>query len=312
PYDRLIATCSATSLPPAWVQQTRPGGLILVNILRGCEGGLARVEVCADGSAAGRFLADSAYFMPMRGHGWEPPPLPELRQRVQQQGCQRPVTLPQRIADERFWFLVQLALPGVERVWLPRVVRPDEPVPSRTLFESPCLVDLTDGSWARTETTGRRGSVTQGGPRRLWDEIEALYDQCVAFGFPERDRYGLTLTPDGTQRVWLDNPDSGCHWNLLSLGARVIRVLESRRPRPNSGALLPGRGAVARTAIRPSRRGPVDVAEVVVRVGGPLGRRRGRARRGFGGPGGPPSPPPFARFVFVTLPPNRRRGENTT
>jgi protein-L-isoaspartate O-methyltransferase len=33
PYDRIIATCSMPRIPPAWLTQTVPDGLILVNLL---------------------------------------------------------------------------------------------------------------------------------------------------------------------------------------------------------------------------------------------------------------------------------------
>lgn len=35
PYDRILATCSLPSVPPAWLTQVRDGGRILVNLQRG-------------------------------------------------------------------------------------------------------------------------------------------------------------------------------------------------------------------------------------------------------------------------------------
>jgi protein-L-isoaspartate(D-aspartate) O-methyltransferase len=55
--------------------------------------------------------------------------------------------------------------------------------------------------------------VTQGGPRRLWDLIEGLYDTWSDLGGPERDRIGLTVTVDGRHRVWLDTPNSDHAWD---------------------------------------------------------------------------------------------------
>jgi hypothetical protein len=54
--------------------------------------------------------------------------------------------------------------------------------------------------------------VTQGGPRRLWDLIERLYDLWLDLGGPQRDRFGLTVTGAGRHRVWLDTPDSEHVW----------------------------------------------------------------------------------------------------
>jgi hypothetical protein len=48
--------------------------------------------------------------------------------------------------------------------------------------------------------------VRQAGPRRLWDVVEAAHALYADHGRPRRERFGLTVTPEG-QRVWLDAPD---------------------------------------------------------------------------------------------------------
>ncbi|MFG1806019.1 methyltransferase domain-containing protein [Streptomyces sp. NPDC049040] len=71
PYDRVIATCELPSIPPAWTEQCRPGGLILAPFATG----LVVLTVLGPGRAEGRFLPTPAYFVPLRGHaaGISPP-----------------------------------------------------------------------------------------------------------------------------------------------------------------------------------------------------------------------------------------------
>jgi protein-L-isoaspartate(D-aspartate) O-methyltransferase len=48
-------------------------------------------------------------------------------------------------------------------------------------------------------------TVSQIGDRPLWDEVVDAYFRWVGWGEPGRERFGMTVTPDG-QRVWLDTP----------------------------------------------------------------------------------------------------------
>jgi hypothetical protein len=59
-------------------------------------------------------------------------------------------------------------------------------------------------SWACRNTGD--GTVEQYGPRRLWDEFERAHTRWEAAGRPDRDRLGLTVTPDSTHRLWVDSP----------------------------------------------------------------------------------------------------------
>ncbi|MGW1722960.1 methyltransferase domain-containing protein [Streptomyces sp. NPDC002306] len=65
PFDRIIATCTLTSVPRAWVAQCRPGARILAPLATG----LIALTVGDAGHAEGRFLHTPAYFVPLRGEG---------------------------------------------------------------------------------------------------------------------------------------------------------------------------------------------------------------------------------------------------
>ncbi|MFE0177805.1 methyltransferase domain-containing protein [Streptomyces sp. NPDC059002] len=63
PYDRIIATCTLTSVPRAWLAQCRPGARILAPLATG----LITLTVRDAEYAEGRFLHTPAYFVPLRG-----------------------------------------------------------------------------------------------------------------------------------------------------------------------------------------------------------------------------------------------------
>ncbi|GGL70007.1 O-methyltransferase [Streptomyces fumigatiscleroticus] len=74
PFDRIIATCALSSIPGAWLAQSRPGARILTPLATG----LVALTVRDAERAEGRFLHTPAYFVPLRGQGGtgsaSPPP----------------------------------------------------------------------------------------------------------------------------------------------------------------------------------------------------------------------------------------------
>lgn len=195
PYDRLVATVATPSIPQAWVGQVRPGGLILASLHRDLGGGpLALLHVDEAGRAEGRFLPEYGGFMPVRTH-----PLADADQRLTAafatQSTDEGSTVavgPDVLDSGDFGMIAALRMPGVTTIWF---------IPDT----GPQLWLLAgDGSWACLHEAAR--TVRQHGPRRLWDEVEAMHRRWVELGSPARDRFGLTATPD-RQWMWLDTPD---------------------------------------------------------------------------------------------------------
>ncbi|GLZ14573.1 O-methyltransferase [Actinomadura sp. NBRC 104425] len=67
PYDRVAVTAAVHTLPYAWVQQTTPGGILVVPWAPTFhpDGPLAKLTVADDRTAAGRFIGPGNY-MPVR------------------------------------------------------------------------------------------------------------------------------------------------------------------------------------------------------------------------------------------------------
>ncbi|MFI9587675.1 hypothetical protein ACIHCQ_39045 [Streptomyces sp. NPDC052236] len=69
------------------------------------------------------------------------------------------------------------------------------------------LFDMAATSWATADFEKDRTEydIVQSGPRRLWNEAEAVMRWYKQQGEPGFDRYGLAVSPQGRQ-IWLDNP----------------------------------------------------------------------------------------------------------
>ncbi|MEV7915581.1 methyltransferase domain-containing protein [Streptomyces griseus] len=206
PYDRVIATCSVRSVPPAWIAQTRPGGVVLVPWESPwlCYG-LLRLTVDGYGGASGFFSPHSA-FMLMRGQRTDLRIYRDVVRdsHVPQESSTR--LSPGAVAgeDRAAQFAIGLQLRDVWRTWHEN---PDvEGVASRLWLAT---TDAT--SWAAVDVDGRtadRFTVWEHGPRRLWEAVEAAYGWWCDAGRPGPERFGLTVSPDGAHLPWLDEPDN--------------------------------------------------------------------------------------------------------
>jgi methyltransferase of ATP-grasp peptide maturase system len=199
-YDRVLSTAAVSVVPLPWLAQTRPGGLVITTLNRPLGAGLVRITSGDGACGRGRVLADDGRFMPLRAHRQ---PLDEelIASLATATGPTRGTALPvSTVASPAspFEFFAGLALPDV----LPVVATPDA-----------TLLVHRDGSWARQHTARDRHFVTQGGPRRLWDEVEHAYAEWLDLDQPHRFRFGITVEPH-LQELWLDTPDSPHRWPL--------------------------------------------------------------------------------------------------
>lgn len=212
PFDRIIATASTDHIPPAWISQLAPGGVIVVNLRGSLDGSLLRLTMTDSDVVEGSFLNLLGAFMPMRtrldsphrdGENWDQV---LLDQRNPQQTT-TPVN-PGLVADNRsLGFMAQLHLAGRR---LRGFLRPFE----GTKLSGHCI----DGSWF---TAGLHPDsdglypVAQGGQQRLWDTVESCYALWRRLSEPPVERFGVTAYDDtALQYVWLDHPDSPYRWPL--------------------------------------------------------------------------------------------------
>ncbi|MEU3447789.1 methyltransferase domain-containing protein [Streptomyces thermolilacinus] len=205
PYDRIVATCSVRRVPRAWLHQTREGGLILTPWESPwlCFG-LLRMTVDRDGGACGRFHPHAS-FMLMRGQRTD---LRIYRDVVQDDHApeESGTDLSPWAVTGDDWaaqFAIGLQLRDVWHAWHDRPVV--DGIASRLWLAT---TDAT--SWAAVDWDGHsheRFTVWQHGPRRLWAEVEAAYRWWRGAGRPGPGRFGMTITPDGTHKPWLDRPD---------------------------------------------------------------------------------------------------------
>jgi protein-L-isoaspartate(D-aspartate) O-methyltransferase len=215
PYDRIIATCSMSRIPDPWRDQLRVGGVIVAPLRGGrFDAGLVALRRTDDGSLSGRLDRYGAAFMPMREGGSAGPASPRTRADVlrpvkKAEGESRPCTVPPYMLDAGEpsmspHFLLRLDETAAwEWCWL------DGPEGES---RAPAVA-APDGSWARVVMRSQP-LVHQGGPRRLWDMVERNWERYLQLGKPGMDRYGITVTPDRRQHVWLDSPGSEHHWEL--------------------------------------------------------------------------------------------------
>ncbi|GAA3075967.1 protein-L-isoaspartate O-methyltransferase [Streptosporangium carneum] len=210
PYDRILVTAGVRQVPRVWIEQTRPGGVLVMPWGTHYSGQSAavRLAVADDGTASGRFFR-ATRFMRIRAQrlDWPAhedylPPGDDWPEDTRRSTTALPVA---EVVDESGY----AAFDFVTGLLLPECVHTYARSPSGTM--TMWLYGLGDRSWAAVyfdEDDPAASRVYQGGPRGLWDEVEAAHRWWAERGRPGHEEFGLTVTADGRQQVWLREPSA--------------------------------------------------------------------------------------------------------
>jgi hypothetical protein len=191
-YDRIVSTVSVRPVPVSWLAALRPGGR-LVTTLAG-TGLIVTVDKTEDGGAVGCVEPDAAGFMHTRhGDDYERA-TDELWEEVQRADVEG-----EHVSTSRYPLLyvpdswevmsmLELLAPGIDH-------RTAVDGDKRTVW-----MLHADGSWARATAAGFLASPTvhQGGPRRLWDELERIRHRLNREGGLPLYGAKVRIDPDGT------------------------------------------------------------------------------------------------------------------
>ncbi|MGW6823131.1 protein-L-isoaspartate O-methyltransferase family protein [Streptomyces sp. NPDC055005] len=193
-FDRVVNTAAVRRVPYAWIEQSKPDGVILTPFGTAySNAGLLRLRVDGTGTRAqGAFVGEAAYM-------WIRSERPTVVLRVPEDSTRRrsPIDPAQALTGGYLQdFAMGLLVPDVssshrgdgdER----RVQFVDEAGTSATIVRY--------GGWWEDD------AVTSWGPRDLWAEVTAAYTWYEVAGRPHITRFGVTVDGDG-QRAWLDEP----------------------------------------------------------------------------------------------------------
>ncbi|MER7127694.1 methyltransferase domain-containing protein [Streptosporangium saharense] len=205
PYDRILVTAGVREVPRAWIDQTRPGGVIVLPWGTGYGGqnAVVRLVVGDDGTASGRFVGATRFMHIRSQRGERPDPADYIPGDTWPDDTRRSGTaLTADVMGGHDPFApVEFAL-GLLVSGCVHLSGHDSRGRSVMWLYGPA-----DRSWAMAflDDNPARSEVFQGGPRDLWDEIESAYRWWKAQGSPAHEDFGLTITPTG-QTPWLRTP----------------------------------------------------------------------------------------------------------
>lgn len=191
-FDRIVGTFSVPHVPASWVTALRPGGRVVVTL---SDTGLILVlDKRDDGTLRGVTSWERAGFMPARHDDGTCDEDEGREAALTGTGNVHTASFPVVDVGQGWplWSTFNLENPGVRHDFI------DDGDGTRR-----ALMWADDGSWARAESRDSEApTVTQGGPRRLWDALDAVRTRWLREG--DLPCYGARakVDPDGTTTLW--------------------------------------------------------------------------------------------------------------
>jgi protein-L-isoaspartate(D-aspartate) O-methyltransferase len=195
PYDRIIATASAATLPLAWVDQLRPGGRLVMDLQGRLASGFLVAEKNRAGRVAGYFLSEPLYFMPLETDAIsmkQAHVTSLLQQPPQATFVLEGSVFPDILFRKAFRWFLQWQMPGCQ---ISKQVRRDSTseIHAIVVEEHPrkAVVRLQK----RPEETAWRGEVY--GTANFWQELQDAFEAFHALGEPGPQRYQVVVGEEG-------------------------------------------------------------------------------------------------------------------
>ncbi|MGH3979736.1 MAG: methyltransferase domain-containing protein [Pseudonocardiaceae bacterium] len=215
PYDRILATCAVTHVPPEWIRQLTDGGRIVAPIAGNSCKPLLVLDKTAPNEVTGRFDHRRVGFMPLRPSIEDPLGPGETTglcvTGMAHEGTTR--TDPGRIHDATSDLVLfcQFHLPGLQHSY---DTGSDDLDRSRV---KRLIVHTADAMAGVSFTRGDDGRwpVVQRGRHRIWDTIESALELWDYLREPDISRFGVSALDDvNRQYVWLDDPEGPYSWPM--------------------------------------------------------------------------------------------------
>jgi protein-L-isoaspartate(D-aspartate) O-methyltransferase len=216
PYDRILATCAITHIPPEWIRQLAAGGRIVAPIAGNSIKPLMVLDKTAPDEVTGHFDNNhNMGFMPLR-HNLRSPLGPGETAGSTASGMAHygtTTTDPRRVheASADLALFCQLHVPGLQlgygtdsphstdRTRATRIIAHTAVAVANVSFQP------EDGRWP----------VIQRGPCRIWDTIETAMALWDHLHHPDVSRFGVSALDDiNRQYVWLDDTDGPYSWPM--------------------------------------------------------------------------------------------------